>query len=237
MRKFRSRDVDSKKRNTRHSMLTLSILCLWLSSPSSGATVVPLTQLQPQFYLFDFIKSTGFFIEDGRLDGFQPLFITTSTNGWFLWESSQFRPPRIVQLEHDGTFINFVALDKINGWETGFGIRSAYGYKTNHALITLEKYSFENPDHPETVVADLNLKTLKLNKFDLPQQSESGIRWVPFTNESQIIKMDTIGGSILLGNSKGKNLKVLKKEKCTTPKAQKLFTLKTAYQNNSTSRT
>lgn len=167
-----------------------------------------------RLFLYDFNNNHGFFIEDGRLDGFRPLFIVANSNGWFLWEASSFRPPRVAHLKHDGKFINFISLEKITGWQKDFSVRSVYGHKKKHTLLTLEKLAMDSQNKPKTMLATLDMETLQLNTILTLSETVPCLRWVPFADKDFFLQIDTLNGSILLTDTQAKVLKTLKKRSC-----------------------
>lgn len=118
----------------------------------------PVTRL----YLYDFTKQRGHFTEDDRLGHIHDLEIVAAEQGFYLFESSMFRPPRLFLIDHQGRFKDLIRLESIRQWPEAMSLKKAVSIDGRRALLTFEKTTFDQPDDSEWWSAVLNFDTMQL---------------------------------------------------------------------------
>lgn len=205
-------------------MLTLSILCLWLSSPSSGSAMVPLTQLQPQYlfsvansgqqslilygemreklvirlYLYDFQKKQGRHLDEKQSAEFVGGHMVAGTKGWYLWHGTDNESIGFTLFSHQGQRLEKIAASTIKGWVKNYSVRSMYRYGQNKALLTLTKPAEPGENYPKPFPAVLDFASMTLTPMNTEPPSEVGTEWVPFGKNEAWLQINLLCGGMVL---------------------------------------
>lgn len=217
-------------------MLSLSILCLWLASPSSASTMIEPAQLKPQhlyavanhghrslvlygemddapatrLYLYDFEQKQGRRLDETYLTGQHGGMLVAGTKGWYLWQGTDRDSRGFTVFSHAGEWLEQINAGSIKGWHQDYGMRAMYSYGQNKALLTLTKSSGDQKTYPKPFPALLDLATLTLTPLTAGAATEIGTQWVPFEDSESVLQIDVFGGGMTLTTLTQKDEKTLR---------------------------
>jgi len=151
------------------------------------AKPLPVTRL----YLYDFDLESGFYIEDGRIDG--ATLAMSYGAGFVLSTLVIFDLPKSFLLNSGGGFVDAIRFDEFKNWPQEMAIIHRYGIDAARTMIGYEKPTFEKPAAEDVFLGIVHMdnKTFEEVFVIHKRDPENLVWWAPLGDNFVLLDANT----------------------------------------------